>query len=763
MVLLLRLIKSLFFLFLLLLATTEGIAQSKRANHWYFTYLSGIDFNYNPPRATNHGKVEHVFRGSATISDAAGRLQFYTDGHSVWNRDHQEMPNGSGLTKGEVATYLQTSIIVPRPGSESLFYIFTTNPGHGPVDQGLFYAVVDMSLRDGLGDVIQKHVPLQNPVTGSLTSVLHANGTDYWVIAHEFGSGNYLAYLVTASGVESTPVISDLPSLQREYPGQMKVSPDGSRIVVPADGGAEISDFNTRTGKLSNSYILQRRGLRDRISGLEFAPNSAVLYVANVNETIYQYDLSKNSWAEVEASGYQVGGWGFSNIICDLQLAPDGRIYAAKGGGQGSGAAFLGVISNPNGLRHQASFDEKGFPLVSPVDQRLPPFVTSFLADPAAISYTNHCFGEATAFLATGIGSRNALLWNFGDPASGTHNTSTNLDATHVFSSPGTYTVTLQVTLEGQVKIHHVKVTIHSIPTVDLGPAIRVCEGTAVMLDAGTGPGFTYRWSNGETTQQIAATSAGNYWVEVSNGYCTARGEVNVVFTPNPVLNLGPDRTVCDNTPVLLSVGGANQAHEILWSTGETTPSITVSTSGLYWAEIVSGTCRVRDEIKISYSGLKDLSITAVKDALSYMEPLYLQAEGTDLVSWNWDLGDGTTSSTLHPIHQYAYAGKYNITLSATNKQGCSATIEKEVVVKPHLFIPNIFTPNNDGKNDFFQVEYNGRGLFKVQVFNRWGKQVYQADTKDFAWSGDGFATGLYFYLIKTETSTYRGSVTLMN
>ncbi|PVY39722.1 PKD domain-containing protein [Pontibacter virosus] len=748
-------------LLLLLLIITDAKAQRNKASHWYFPYLSGVDFTQNPPVPTDYGKTDEIDRGTAIISDNTGQLLFYTDGHRVWNRNHQRMPNGSGLTKGEVQTSLQSSLIVPRPGSETLFYIFTTNPGHGLVEQGLFYAVVDMSRRSGLGDVIQKHVPLHNPVTGSLTAVQHANGKDYWVIAHEYDSGKYLAYLVTASGVQASPVISELPSIQREYPGQMKAAPDGSRIVVPADAGAEISDFNTRTGKLSNPYVLQRNPYA-WVSGLEFSPNSTLLYVANANQAIYQYDLNKNTWAEVEASGYQVGGWGFTNIIHDLQLAPDGRIYAAKGGGQGWGATYLGVISNPNGLRNQASFDEKGFPLVSPVDQRLPMFVTSYLANPAAISYANHCLGETTVFRAAGIGSRDALLWNFGDPASGGANTSTDLAATHTFSSPGTYTVSLQVTLGDQVKTHQVQVTIHAKPAVDLGSDISVCEGTDITMDAGAGTDFTYLWSTGETTQKIAPTSAGSYWVEVSNGYCTARDEIEVTITAKPGLELGPDRTLCENTPVLLSAGGANQGYSVLWSTGQSTPDITVTKPGLYWVEVTNGVCLVRDEITINYIGLKDLSIAAANDTLSYQEPLYLEAVGTDLVSWSWDLGDGTTSRTANPIHQYAYAGTYNVTLHSTNKNGCPATSEKEIVVKPHLFIPNIFTPNNDGKNDVFRVEYNGRGAFEVQLYNRWGKQVYQASTKDFAWSGEGFPAGVYFYLIKTETGTYKGSVTLV-
>nr|WP_255710076.1 gliding motility-associated C-terminal domain-containing protein [Pontibacter harenae] len=155
------------------------------------------------------------------------------------------------------------------------------------------------------------------------------------------------------------------------------------------------------------------------------------------------------------------------------------------------------------------------------------------------------------------------------------------------------------------------------------------------------------------------------------------------------------------------------------------------------------------------------MAITASNDSLKHNEPLYVEARAEDLVSWHWDFGDGYTTSVPSPAHVYEYAGKYTVTLAATNKYGCSSFKTYNVIVAPHLFVPNIFTPNNDGKNDSFKVAYNGKGLFKVKIFDRWGKEIYQANSKDFEWTGNGSAGGNYFYFIKTETGTYRGAVTL--
>ncbi|MFD2247540.1 PKD domain-containing protein [Pontibacter ruber] len=747
------------FLFLFItIPVLHGVAQSNKANHWYFDNFAGVNFNTQPPVPDLNGKVEAYASGSSVLSDEEGNLLFYTDGNLVWNRKHELMPNGTDLTIGAVGSLDKTTVIVPKPGSSGVHYIFTANPYNGPVDYGLFYATVDLSRDNGYGDVTQKHRALHNPVTRTLTAVQHANGVDFWVIAHEFNTANYLAYKVTSAGVSSSPVVSTT-ALSHEWSAeQMKVAPDGSRIAATVGRYVELSDFNTATGKLSNTQLLQGTLSYDVLRGVEFSPNSSVVYAASIYEGIYQFDLSKNSPAEIATSLYKIRA-GQTNIIEDLQLAPDGKIYTAKGGGQGSGAAYLGVINNPNTLGGGAGFNEAGFFLGGAyVGLRLPTFITSYFADPATLSYTNHCFGEVTVFKATGIGSRDAVEWNFGDPASGANNISSNLTSQHTYSAPGTYTVSLKVTLGTQVKTFEQQVVIHDKPNVSLGADIRSCSGEIIILDAGLEG--KYLWSTGENTRSIKVSTTGNYWVEVSNGYCTSRDDIHVEVVTQPAVNLGPDQLLCGSAPVTLSVGEANRAYKVLWSTGETTPTISVNKTGAYWVEVTNNICTVRDEVAIQYNGLKDLSIVASNDTLSYSEVLTLKATGENLVSWSWDFGDSFASDGRNPSHTYETAGTYTITLNATNQYGCQATTSMPVVVAPYLFIPNIFTPNNDGRNDNFQIIYNGRGLFELRIYNRWGKEVYQANHKDSKWSGA--ADGVYFYLLRTETGTYRGAVTLV-
>src|SRR5688572_8143282 len=97
---------------------------SQQGNIWYFGYNSGLTFNTNPPSVLNDGQL-FTDEGCAVMNDFNGQLLFYTDGSKVWNRQHQIMSNGTGLY-GHISA-ANSAIIVPKPGSSTIFYIFTAD------------------------------------------------------------------------------------------------------------------------------------------------------------------------------------------------------------------------------------------------------------------------------------------------------------------------------------------------------------------------------------------------------------------------------------------------------------------------------------------------------------------------------------------------------------------------------------------------------------------------------------------------------------
>ena len=114
-------------------------------NNWYFGLNAGITFNTNPPSALTNGQL-NTFEGCAAISDNAGNLLFYTDGTTVYNKLHAIMTNGSALFGHLSST--QSAIIVPLPGSNTIYYIFTLDAFAGT--HGVCYSIVDMTLILGL-------------------------------------------------------------------------------------------------------------------------------------------------------------------------------------------------------------------------------------------------------------------------------------------------------------------------------------------------------------------------------------------------------------------------------------------------------------------------------------------------------------------------------------------------------------------------------------------------------------------------------------
>ena len=164
---------------LLLVCLLQTTALSQReGNIWFFGRYAGLDFNSGVPVPIS-GKL-NTTEGCASVCDYGGNLLFYTDGTKVWDRNHQQMPNGENLAGHSSAT--QSAIVVPMPGDFSKYYIFTVDPFERN-QYGFRYSIVDMTLNNGFGDIndTDKNIELLSESTEKVTSVKHKNGMDYWV------------------------------------------------------------------------------------------------------------------------------------------------------------------------------------------------------------------------------------------------------------------------------------------------------------------------------------------------------------------------------------------------------------------------------------------------------------------------------------------------------------------------------------------------------------------------------------------------------
>ncbi|MBO3116009.1 T9SS type B sorting domain-containing protein [Winogradskyella sp. DF17] len=549
----------------------------KEASNWYFGNNAGLNFNAAGTEALLDGQLQ-TGEGCATISNRQGGLLFYTDGITVWDRNHNITPNGTGLLGSPSST--QSAIIVPKPNNANIYYIFTAAAGGG--DDGLNYSEVNMALNDGNGDITPlKNIQLLTPVPEKVTAIDHQNGNDYWVVSHEWETNRFFSYLVSNSGVSTTPVISAVGSVHgpdfRHALGYMKISPNGEKLALAkwnSDSDVELFDFDTATGVVSNPIELSGVFFDNPADtpptgpyGLEFSPNSKVLYVSDWGSTLFQsyrvhqFDITQPTAADILASDtilYEV-----DFLIAALQLGIDGKLYVSV-----PGFSSLDVIENPNELGVNANYVVGGVDLGGRFPAAgLPPFIQSFFD--VGIEFEGTCAGVETKFSINTNESIDSVAWDFGDG-----NTSTEISPEHIYLNPGTYDVTLNINIPGGTESFDERIIIYDTPIVTTvgdyvqcddisGDGVEVFDlstKTAEVLNGQSNALFDVEYflseedaltttnplplnfTNTESPQTIYALIS-----NVENGSCNAVVAFDLRVNAIPVANPVTPLVLCDN------------------------------------------------------------------------------------------------------------------------------------------------------------------------------------------------------------------------
>jgi PKD repeat protein len=252
------------------------------------------------------------------------------------------MNNGYDLNGDPSAT--QSGIIVPWPGNDTLYYIFTADSYENTGSKGYNYSIVNINGADGLGEVTKKNINLYIPSTEKITVAKHSNGINWWLITKEKVSGKFRTYLITEKGINvGNPVVSDgaaNPFLDNAVTGMLHISPDNSRLALASEflGLIEIFKFDNNSGKISDKVSISQPGPY----GIEFSPNSRFLYASAYQiSKIWQYDLIDYSQTAIANSETIIKEYSFEYPF-GLQLGPDKKIYISKN------QTFLDVIMEPD-------------------------------------------------------------------------------------------------------------------------------------------------------------------------------------------------------------------------------------------------------------------------------------------------------------------------------------------------------------------------------------------------------------------------------
>lgn len=530
-----------------LCGVNRNAPNRKNATHWYFGTQAGLKFVGGPqPIPLTNSALPNQHEGVATISDSEGNLLFYTQGITVYNRNHQVMQNGSGLTSNPSNT--QAAVIVPYPGHANLYYIFTPVPYN--------YSIVDMTLDNGNGAIIadKKNILLQTQSSEKISAVYAANQKDIWLVTCASDQKYFSAYLITENGISHQPVRSDFSNMGLSsfsgYFGYMKISPDGKHLVT-ADFSSQfhLFDFDTRTGMVSNlRRIVPPTSLGGFGSyGIEFSPDGKLVYVADHrgSHSVNQFDISSGDITEIQNS--QVVLPTNANVALGaLQLGPDGKMYLGR-----ENSPYLGVINFPNVKGAGCDLVPNGVFLGGKVSQLgLPGFISSILVS-NDIVWKGDCMGAPTSFtLDRELSVVDSVYWNFGDSLSAS-NTGQGVVVNHIYKAPGSYTVQAIVVYDTSgIALYdtiYTKVTLKApvinpvhIITPDQWPT---CKDTVWLAASAFGDGYQW-YKNGvaipnANKKDIKVTESGSYGLEVKSINGCPRppdsARAQVVFLDNDV------------------------------------------------------------------------------------------------------------------------------------------------------------------------------------------------------------------------------------
>ena len=402
-------------------------AQLNIAPIWCFGKNAGLDFRTTIPdtftSAISSGE------GSAGATDEFGNIWFYTDGRDVFNRNHQKMPNGFGLTGGPSSS--QSAIVLQHPSQRDArqFYVLTVPEYAGSA--GFCYSVVDMNLDNGNGDVVIKNNRLYPGVLSEqMQPAMHSNGVDYWVVIKGFGNDSLFTYLIDSSGIHLKKRFSFGKGITNTI-GCMRFNLDYSRFAYTCydyTGYIEICDFNTSTGDITNPLLIN--DLYDPY-GVNFSPDGSKLYVGHLQtRKLYQFDLSNYNAAAISASKYLLAS---GEAFGQINRAANGKYYEAV-----LQKNAISEIGNPNASGSACNFMmDKVSTGGKMVVYGLPLFY-AFAMPKASISVKGKCVEDTVVFSCNLKPGKDVFTWEL-NTGTGFKTVSNNSFYKYKFNAPGTY------------------------------------------------------------------------------------------------------------------------------------------------------------------------------------------------------------------------------------------------------------------------------------------------------------------------------------
>ncbi len=596
--------------------------------------------------------------------------------------------------------------------------------------------------------------------------------------------------------------------------GGLAVSHDNKKVAMCNTQGRtlELFNFDNSTGEiLPGTFIvdIQSRSW-DAFYSACFSPDNNLLYATSTGDEyppaylfLYQYDLTSNDSLTIRNSRQTVTRCGNMNeLATPLAMGRDGRIYFQD---TVSDRNVLGVIEYPNipGTGSSPQHNLIQFLPGSYMSMGLTNLVAKAVADTTYINHTATAVCPGSDITLRPSPGMYHFIWNDGSTdsikkvtqagiyyVSGSVDCGWRMDSFTVYETPVTFSLGpdtiicdgspyrlevqvpgatylwqngstsnyfevhrsgrywLRLSLNGCIYSDTIQIGIQEMQPVSLGPDTVICDNR--FFHAGMSiPGASYQWNTGSTDSVLRISESGTYILRVDQNGCIASDTIRIETLPAPEAQITADRPLCPGTEPELSVSLA-PGLTYNWNTGAVTPSVRITGPGTYFVTVVAENgCVAEDSILVEAIYPPEIDMPT-DTFLCTGKALQLNpvVRYPDITGWS----DGYTSVS----RKITESGSYTLHVS----NSCGAATATVVITNNscELKMPDAFTPNGDGRNDVFRIPPNLLWLeepVRLRIFNRWGEQVFEGNTKQSGWDGNHkdyqAPAGIYMYLLEYE------------
>lgn len=546
--------------------------------------------------------------------------------------------------------------------------------------------------------------------------------------------------------------------------------------TVGASGGTGMYNYMWNTAPAQ--YI-------QTISGLAPGNYTATVTDANSCTTTSSITITQPAPLAIASAGFPATCNGSNNgqgIIIPAGGTPSYTYQWLPAGGTSASATGLSP-----GTYTAIATDANGCTISASITITQPSAVIT-----AATGSTTICMGQNTTVSASATGGTGAYTFNWTGVGTGanqmvspTSNTTYSVIATDANGCAGNMATVM------------INVTSLTAANVTVSPASAICSGNSTTVSSNvfgsTGP-VTVNWSgglgagNGPFT--VSPSTSTTYTVTVTDA-CgnTITSSVPVTVHALPVISLSTQSIVsCEQATLNYTDNSTtNNGASYSWTFGDgnssnqVSPSNTYTTSGIYTINVIVtspfgcvNSASTTSTVVVNPGTTADFSSEAIDGTV--LSPMHqFNDQSINAASRSWTFGDGTTTAALNPLHSYPGKGKYMVSLVTITTAGCKDSVSKEIEILPvfTLYIPNAFTPDEDGTNDLFMPKGVEVSEFNMMIFDRWGEMIFQTDDLMKGWdgkanNGDKIAQqGVYVYKIAVRDFSqkyhgYTGHITLL-